>query len=309
MSSPSNDYVPIERTFVELKETSASDAESELLLNAGYKSLRWPEVLNEHRLILLSEAGAGKTTEILQKARQMKAAGKWAFFVRIEYISDDMDIAFEVGTHEEFLAWVGSGQEGWLFLDSIDEARLRHPKDFERAIKKMSLKLKPALQVVHITLTARTSAWKVKTDLRLCQEAFPYTPPTNQAGEPQGETPAQALTTSKPADQELPAFRFVAIEDLSELQVAEFVRIRGVAAHQRFLDQVDQMDAWFLTVRPLDLEELIDYWEANQRIGTRYELMVNSVERRLAFLIWSTTVSTDIASASWAFWPKALSSV
>lgn len=73
----------------------------------------------------------------------------------------------------------------------------------------------------------------------------------------------------------------MAIEDLSEQQVAEFVRIRGVADHQRFLDQVDQMDAWFLTVRPLDLEELIDYWEANHRIGTRYELMVNSVERRL----------------------------
>ena len=31
----------------------------------------------------------------------------------------------------------------------------------------------------------------------------------------------------------------------------------------------------------IDLEELIDYWEANHRIGTRYELMVNSVERRL----------------------------
>ena len=282
MRSPSNNYVPIERTFVELKGTSAHEADSELLhLDARKKPLHWPEVLDEHRVILLSEAGSGKTTEILQKARQMRAAGKCAFFVRIEYISDDMDIAFEVGTHGEFLAWVGSGQEGWLFLDSIDEARLRHPKDFERAIKKMSLKLKPALQLVHITLTARTSAWKVKTDLQLCQEAFPYSPPTNQAGESQGETPAQALTTSKPADQELLAFRFVAIEDLSEQQVAEFVRIRGVADHQRFLDQVDQMDAWFLTVRPLDLEELIDYWEANHRIGTRYELMVNSVERRL----------------------------
>ncbi|MFJ9990380.1 hypothetical protein ACIQSO_06555 [Pseudomonas putida] len=282
MRSLSNNYVPIERTFVELKGSSAHEADSELLyLTARKKPLSWSEVLDEHRVILLSEAGSGKTTEIFNKAQQMRAAGKCAFFVRIEYISEDMDIAFEVGTHEEFLVWVGSGQKGWLFLDSIDEARLRHPRDFERAIKKMSLKLKPALQRVHITLTARTSAWKVKTDLQLCQEAFPYTPPANQAGESEGETPAQARSTSKPADQEVPAFRFVAIEDLSEQQVAEFARVRGVADHQKFLDQVDQMDAWFLTVRPLDLEELIDYWEANHRIGTRYELMVNSVERRL----------------------------
>lgn len=282
MRSLSNDYVPIERTFVELKGSSEHEADSELLyLGARKKPLHWPEVLDEHRVILLSEAGSGKTTEILQKARQMRATGKCAFFVRIEYISDDMDIAFEVGTHEEFLAWVGSGQEGWLFLDSIDEARLQHPRDFERAIRKISLKLRPALQLVHITLTGRTSAWKVKTDLKLCEEAFPYTPPTNQAGESQGESPAQALIKSRPVDQELSAFRFVAIEDLSEQQVAEFARIRGVSDHQKFLDQVDQMDAWFLTVRPLDLGELIDYWEANHRIGTRYELMVNSVERRL----------------------------
>ena len=107
MRSPSNNYVPIERTFVELKGTSAHEADSELLhLDARKKPLHWPEVLDEHRVILLSEAGSGKTTEILQKARQMRAAGKCAFFVRIEYISDDMDIAFEVGTHEEFLAWV-----------------------------------------------------------------------------------------------------------------------------------------------------------------------------------------------------------
>lgn len=98
---------------------------------------------------MLSEAGSGKTEEIRHVARQLRRDGRQAFFLRIEHIAQDFQDAFEEGTFDEFSAWTASGEEGWLLLDSVDEARLRDPKDFERAIRKLGGLLEAVLQRTH----------------------------------------------------------------------------------------------------------------------------------------------------------------
>ena len=72
----------------------------------------------------LSEAGSGKTYEIRNIACTLRGQGKPAFFLRLEHIPRDFEDAFEVGTYEAFEKWLSSGEEGWLLLDSVDEARL-----------------------------------------------------------------------------------------------------------------------------------------------------------------------------------------
>lgn len=75
--------------------------------------LRWPDLLSEYRVILLSEAGSGKTEEIRNVARRLRQDGKSAFFVRIEHVTQDFEDAFEEGSLEEFRACAASGEEGW----------------------------------------------------------------------------------------------------------------------------------------------------------------------------------------------------
>ena len=67
--------------------------------------------------------------------------------------------------------------KGGYSLDSVDEARLRDPKDFERAIRKIAGHLRPALQRSHIIVTGRVNAWRAKTDLMLCNKQLEFKPP------------------------------------------------------------------------------------------------------------------------------------
>jgi hypothetical protein len=223
-------------------------------------SLEWSDILQFSRVVILSEAGAGKTEEIRHTAQRLRHKGKAAFFLRIEHISSLFESAFEEGSYEEFENWLGSDdQEGWLLLDSIDEARLRSSLDFERAIRHLSCRLKPALQRVRLILTGRTAAWRPKSDLDLCIKHFSHSAPC--------------------ADK--PVFTVVALDDLSREQVRQFAQKREVPDVKELLEEVERTDSWYCTTRPLDLHELVDFWQANKRIGSRLELLKKSIEKRL----------------------------
>ena len=77
-------------------------------------------------------------------------------------------------------------------------------------------------------------------------------------------------------------FKIVALDDLTSDQIAVFAKARGIEDSRAFLEAVERADAWSFTSRPQDLEELTEFWIDKGRIGTRLELMRNSIDRRLA---------------------------
>jgi hypothetical protein len=143
-------FIPLNRTFAELPREYAQDAAgddldlSEALGLRVSNDLNWDALLKERCVIILAPAGAGKTAEIRETATSLRSEGKSAFFIRIEHISNNLENAFEEGSFQEFEACLKSDEEGWLFLDSIDEARLKDPFYFEADIRKIAAKLKPA---------------------------------------------------------------------------------------------------------------------------------------------------------------------
>ena len=164
-------HIELRRTFRELLlKEQVDDARS---LFPGHATLMLPELLNELRVVILSEGGTGKTEEIREAALRLRAEGKAAFFLRLEHVANDFDSAFEVGDLQEFQAWLASPYPGWLLLDSIDESRLRSPLDFAAAMRKVSARLSQAKQRTHLLVTGRTAAWRPKTDLDLCNGLFP----------------------------------------------------------------------------------------------------------------------------------------
>jgi hypothetical protein len=277
------EFVELGRTFRELSQERMSENNGSDISNIfGIgESLTWTDLLAEYRLILLSEAGSGKTAEIRNAARKLQADGKSAFFLRLEHISSNFEDAFEVGSFEEFEEWVASGKEGWLLLDSVDEARLRHPGDFELAIRKLGRRINIAKDRTHIIITGRTTAWRPVSDLANCVKNLPYTPRSaTHTAKSESEVDAAALI--KEHEKAPPTFRIVALDDLMSDQIALFARARGVINSKEFLDAIERADAWSFTSRPQDLAELTEFWLDKGRVGNRLEIMRNSIERRLA---------------------------
>ncbi len=276
-------FIELNRTFHELTESdNVNDSGSRLFFSGG-ETLNWNDLVQEYRVVLLSEAGSGKTEEIRHIAQRLRNEGKPAFFIRLEHIAHDFESAFEEGTYEEFVAWQMSDGEAWLLLDSVDEARLRNPSDFEAAVRKLAHYVLAEKQRVHIVITGRTSAWRPKTDLVFCGRHLPYIKPTFSANEVDGVAgeKSQIQLERRIRGQEPAGFRIVAFDDLKPSQVEIFAKARGVTNAQAFLDAVERADAWLFTSRPLDLEELVEFWNDHSRIGNRLELMKNSIERRL----------------------------
>lgn len=101
-----DDFIELERTFHGL---APGDDDSEIVPGRRIgRSFTWSELLTEHRVVVLSEAGSGKTEEFRNVAKITREEGKAAFFLRLEFVADDFDTAFDEGTVAEFDAWLTS---------------------------------------------------------------------------------------------------------------------------------------------------------------------------------------------------------
>ena len=282
MTKHSDAFIDLDRTFSKIPfDADVSDDVDLSGRHSRHGNLHWPDLLNHHRVILLSEAGSGKTAEIRNITRQLRSEGKNAFFLRIENVNPDLEDAIEEGTFDEFESWLDSGKEGWLFMDSVDEARLKDPRDFERAIRRLGRSTRSIGAQAHILITGRSTAWRPSTDLAICEKAFEFEAKARRAVPTQTdalEDAVQATTTEAEPDA---SFLVVTLDDIHDTQIDRFLKATGVQDVKAFRTAVERKEAWSLTTRPLDFLELVDFWHEHQRIGTRLELMIRSIDRRL----------------------------
>ncbi len=282
MSDDFDEFIQLDRTFHDLALSEEEGKKSELRrLMRRDKPTQWSDLLEEPRVVLLSEAGSGKTEEIRHVCRDLRLRRKHAFFLRIEHLGEDFDTSFEEGTPKEFNDWIASGEDGWLLLDSVDEARLKDPKDFERAIRKIGSKLSGILQRAHVVITSRTDAWRPKTDLLICDRALPWTPPKSAPNEDQESDEAVNTTDTPISKRQKSPFRIVALDDITGVQVDRFASAKGVTDIRAFKKALERAEAWSFTSRPLDLAETVEFWITHKKIGSRLDLMRASIDKRL----------------------------
>ena len=267
-------HIELHRTFRELLgKEPANDTRT---LYPGSATMTLPALLDELRVVILSEGGSGKTEEVKEAARRLRAEGRAAFFLRLEHVADEFESAFVEGDLEEFQKWLASTDPGWLLLDSVDESRLRSSQDFERAIRKVAARLSKAKQRTHLLITGRTAAWRPKSDLDLCSSLFPVANEVAAGGENE-----KGDQKKKRSESDVSPFKVVTLQDLSADQIKIFASEKGIEDTAKFLGDIDRADAWSFTARPQDLIGVTEYWLDKGKIGSRLELMQNSVKRRL----------------------------
>jgi hypothetical protein len=134
----------IKRTFREIPEGRIDD-EIDHWFGAYLGSSNapgWEKVLESKRILIVTEAGAGKTYECRSQQKKLWDAGEPAFFLELAQLAED-DIRTILSSDEErrFDAWVGAQSDvATFFLDSVDELKLTRAS-FESALKRFGMDL------------------------------------------------------------------------------------------------------------------------------------------------------------------------
>ena len=97
--------------------------------------ISWTEILEHSRVVLLAEAGAGKTVEMEERAKRLAREGQYAFFLPLEAL--DRDPISDLLSNSEalrFHQWKEDSEAAvWFFLDAVDELKGAFKNAFRRS--------------------------------------------------------------------------------------------------------------------------------------------------------------------------------
>ena len=290
-------FIDLQRRFRELTDSELEDVESLLAWSgSGYgPDIGWSELLRYSRIILLAEAGSGKTAEMQEQANRLTGEGRFAFFLPLEslgQVQGQVTDSLSAAEEERFDRWKADGKEpAWFFLDAVDELKLTEGK-LDRALNRLSKAIDGHLHRARVIISCRPSDWRSGSDLNTVQHRLPV--PEVRLGSsarPPEEVFIDALMNEHvgqphvtPEEEEIPnqgTVRTVAMLPMSDDQIKRFAKRRGLNDVAAFLAEIARQDAWVFARRPLDLTDLIEVWSNTGRLGTRAEQHEANVTAKL----------------------------
>jgi hypothetical protein len=147
-----------ERTFQDLSDKELADIEkaASYARHGWSQGITWDEILKSRRVLIVSEAGLGKTHECRARRKLLWNNGEAAFFVELASLSQgaltDNFSADEGGRFNDWLA--NPTAVATFFLDSIDELNLTLGS-FEGALKRVNRALSGQLARARFVITSR----------------------------------------------------------------------------------------------------------------------------------------------------------
>ncbi|MEE9367391.1 MAG: hypothetical protein V3V05_00855 [Pontiella sp.] len=110
-------YIELNRVFHPIpKDYSFDENSCDSPFGRSYRvGKTWDDLIQLRRVIILAEARAGKTEEIQQVTRRLREEGKAAFFLRLEHLAENFEIAFKEGDPDQFASWLKLAEEGLDF--------------------------------------------------------------------------------------------------------------------------------------------------------------------------------------------------
>jgi hypothetical protein len=283
MTEISSDMPSIERLFRDLSDEEVADVEkASALARGGWTgSFGWEELLRSYRVLIVSEAGAGKTYECQAQQAKLWKAGEPAFFLDLATLagSSVRDMLGGAGEEERLDMWLRSQSEiATFFLDSIDELKLTLGK-FDQALKRLDKALAGQLGRARIIITTRP----VPIDRELIFRHLPI--PSSGEAEPTAEAFADMVmdrSRKKLADDAGPkAWRNVGLMPLSREQMHKFAVLQGVSDPDALLEDIYHRDAEEFAERPQDLVELCSDWREHRRIRSHRDQVDTNIRTKL----------------------------
>lgn len=272
----------VQRSFQELSAQPREAIEQALVSRAGRSgAISWSELLTSQRVLIISEAGAGKTHECRIQKDALWRQGEAAFYFDLAQLSGtglrDLMLAEE---ETRFDAWLASQSDvATIFLDSIDELKLTLGS-FEAALRRLNKALAGQLGRVKVVITTRP----IPIDYHFVQQLLPI--PEKREPTSSGEAFAdiamdKSRGTKKKSTGTVPEWRNVALLPLSDLQIRDIARFQGIDDADALLADIHRRNAEEFARRPQDLIELCSDWRDHRRIRTHREQVANNVVVKL----------------------------
>ncbi len=286
MTSAEPELARIQRSFQNISDEMANSFEqASILAQMGwYGSFRWDELLKSSRILIISEAGTGKTFECQTEQKRLWSLGEPAFFFELaELARNNID---DLLSHEEetrFRAWLSSQSDcATIFLDSIDELKLTLGS-FETALKKLNKALSGQLGRIRVVITTRP----IPVDSSLVRKYLPV-PEKSESVLFNDESFADIAMNKgcdnengKKAKGDASDFRIVALMPLSDKQIQEMAGIQGVTDADALLKDIRRRNAEDFARRPQDLIELCVDWRDHKRIRTHKDQVAYNITIKL----------------------------
>lgn len=273
-------FIELNRRFRNITEEELGNPE--LLFSFGESFLHsttddWTKLLESRRVVLLAEAGSGKTEEMREQASKLKGEEKYAFYADLASLDrESLSDLLSADEERAFTAWkTEHNSPAWFFLDSVDELKLTQGK-LKRAINRFAKDVQGLLHRAYVIISCRPSDWKFDLDLQVVQEVLPVVPAAPDSVDLTGEDlflaplrrDEERQKENKPAD-ETNEVRTVIMLPLTPDQIETYARSCGVQDAEAFMEEIRQQEAWLFANRPLDCENLIRIWNDRKELGTR----------------------------------------
>lgn len=274
----------IERTFQNIPDGKLVEADQQsFLVSLGWsRGTTWDDLPRSRRVLMISEAGAGKTFECRAQAERLWEAGEPAFIVELAALAtEDLRSLLDEDEEARLDVWLSSQSDvATFFLDSIDELKLTQGS-FKRALKRLKKEIGGQLGRARVVITTRP----IPFDENLVRQLLPI--PPSPSSEPSEEKFAKIAMREHREQREgknedsAPEWRSVALMPLSDEQIVEFARDQGVVDPDRLFEDLQRRNAQEFARRPQDLIELCSDWRVHKRIRTHRDQVATNVRVKL----------------------------
>ena len=287
---PATDFVDLKRRFRDLRDSELAQDELDdpgVLASLDEwglgRTFGWDELLEHPRVVILAEAGAGKSREMMEQAKRRVEEHQYAFFVPLESLDrDPMTNLLEPARERALEAWkTGMNEPAWFFLDAVDELKLTNGK-LDRALLRLAREIDGHLGRARVVVSCRPSDWRPSLDLKTIHDRLPVPEIAKEIVEQEPKEiflealrPAAAEPTKigqlTPSEPETPAIWTVAMLPMNGEQIKRFAEHYNLIDTAAFVEAIERENAWDFARRPLDLADLAASWRDSGRLGTRAE--------------------------------------
>ena len=265
-------HVELDRRFRRLApaagaEQTALDSYAAELLGQP-TGLAWTDLLAVPRVVVLGEPGSGKTHEFRTRAASLRSEGQLAFFVPLDrLVMEPLEEALPSSDRSKLKGWLRGDSWAWFFLDSVDEAKHRSAQDFLGALDRFAAGTAQAIDRARVVLSSRITDWRPDTD-RAAVETRLSPGDSDTRGDDAGESRGHPLVVQiDPLDRDR-------VQRLATTQV-------GTEGGERFVRALDDSHAWAFARRPLDVNDLLGYWQERGSLGTLTDLLEFDLDHKL----------------------------
>ena len=229
----------------------------------------------------MAEAGSGKTTEMKARSRLLADSGQPAFYATVEDVGrKGLERALRPADRPALAAWRSSEEEGWLFIDSVDEAKQSGLR-LRTALHAIAEAIMGAERRTHVVLSGRYTDWQFRGDLIHFKEELGI--PADEALPPP-PTPDELVISTihrerRPTAHPPEDAIVVVMIGLDKERVRRFASGKGVLNLDAFVEQVEAANLWQFARRPLDLDWLVQFWVSHSRVGNLAEMLEDLCSR------------------------------